>query len=82
MSKYFSLFFEQQQSKAKREGQKEEVDLEVASDPNNDKGKTHRVNYTLETFVIFCRHLCFKSSASELSEASAYVTGSLATVVA
>jgi len=26
-----------QQSKAKREGQKEEVDLEVASDPNNDK---------------------------------------------
>jgi len=26
-----------QKSKAKREGQKEEVDLEVASDPNNDK---------------------------------------------
>ena len=43
---YFSLFFYKQKSKAKREGQKEDLDLEVASDPNNDKGKTDRVNYT------------------------------------
>lgn len=54
----FFLVLLQQKSKAKREGQKEEVDMEVASDPNNDKGKTHRVNFTpenshlLQTFVL------------------------------
>lgn len=47
------MFFYKQKSKAKREGQKEEVDLEVASDSNNAKGKTDRVNNTPEDKELF-----------------------------